>query len=78
MDHKGLAESILANVLSNHIRIIPIPEENWLQVREDYIQNKGANHTDSDSKEEQEEQEVEPHIEQAQQLFGEDVVEIQE
>src|SRR5699024_2918434 len=59
MDHKSLAESILANVLSNHVRIIPIPEENWLQVREDYIQNKGKSQSVDDEGQAEEEGEVE-------------------
>lgn len=73
--HKELAESILANVLANHVKIIPIPEEHWLATREQYIQSKGTADT---VEEEAEEEEAQPHIEKAQQLFGEDIVEIKE
>src|SRR5699024_7163282 len=73
--HKELAESILANVLANHVKIIPIPEEHWLATREQYIQSKG---TSNAVEEETEEEEAQPHVEKAQQLFGEDIVEIKE
>jgi len=73
--HKELAESILANVLANHVKIIPNPEEHWLATREQYIQSKG---TSNAVEEETEEEEAQPHVEKAQQLFGEDIVEIKE
>src|SRR5699024_9556557 len=73
--HKELAESILANVLANHVKIIPIPEEHWLATREQYIQSKG---TSNAVEEETEEEEAQPHVEKAQQLFGEDIVEIKD
>lgn len=72
--HKELAESILANVLANHMKIIPIPEDHWLATREQYIQSKGTSHT----AEEETEEEAQPHVEKAQQLFGEDIVEVKE
>ena len=72
--HKELAESILANILENHVKIIAIPEEDWLTTREQYIQSAGKQ---ADTKEKTEEA-VQPHVEKAHQLFGDEIVEVKE
>lgn len=71
MDHKEMVESILANTLSNHLPIIPVPEQNWLEIREQYLQNQEQTNP-------QEQQAEQPVVTEAQKLFGEDIVEIQD
>lgn len=72
LDHKEVVESILANTISHHLSIIPIPEEAWLDLRQEYINNK------EQSEPQEENRENEPIVEEAHKLFGEDIVEIQE
>lgn len=69
LDHREMVESILANTISNHLPIIPVPEQNWLEIREQYIQNQEQTNP-------QEKQEEQPVVTEAQKLFGEDIVEI--
>ena len=71
LDHREMVESILANTISNHLPIIPVPEQNWLEIREQYIQNQEQTNP-------QEKQEEQPVVTEAQKLFGEDIVEIQD
>src|SRR5690625_4219841 len=71
MDHKEIVESILANTLSNHLPIIPVPEQNWLEIREQYLQNQEQTNP-------QEQQAEQPVVTEAQKLFGEDIVEIED
>src|SRR5690625_173934 len=71
LDHKEMVESILANTISNHLPIIPVPEQNWLEIREQYIQNQEQTNP-------QDKQEEQPVVTEAQKLFGEDIVEIQD
>jgi len=71
LDHREMVESILANTISNHLPIIPVPEQNWLEIREQYIQNREQTNP-------QEKQEEQPVVTEAQKLFGEDIVEIQD
>src|SRR5699024_12869491 len=69
LDHEETVESILANTLGNHLSIIPVPEEAWQTIRSDYLSNQ-----DQDEPEEQKEDE--PIITEAQELFGDDMVEV--
>ena len=71
LDHKETVESILANTLGNHLSIIPVPEEAWQTIRSDYLSNQ-----EKDEPEEQKEEE--PIVTEAQELFGDDIVEVQE
>lgn len=71
LDHKETVESILANTLGNHLSIIPVPEDAWLKIRSDYLSNQEKEEPD-------EVKEEEPVVTEAQKMFGEDFVEIQE
>ena len=71
LDHKETVESILANTLGSHLSIIPVPEEAWQTIRSDYLSNQ-----EKDEPEEQKEEE--PIVTEAQQLFGDDIVEVQD
>ena len=72
LDHKEMAESVLANIISNHLRIIPIPQNDWTELREQYI------HNQEKSQPEEENEKAALHVEKAQQLFGEEIVEVRE
>lgn len=71
LDHKEVVESILANVVQQHMTIIPIPEEDWYTVRSEYIQKQEETSPSA-------EKQADPIVEEAHKLFGEDIVEIQD
>lgn len=73
MEHKEVVESVLANSLAHH-SIIPIPENDWQQLREQYI----AEHNEGKKQAEQEEEVTAPVVDEAKKLFGDDIVEIRE
>jgi len=71
LEHKEMIESTLANAISHHLTIIPIPEEDWKKVRSEYIQKQ--------EKTEQNHQTAEdPIIEKARELVGDDILEIRD
>lgn len=72
MEHKETVESVLTNSLA-HYTIIPIPEEDWQPLREQYIAEQGKNRRQSAG-----EKEANPVVEKAKELFGEDIVEVRE
>lgn len=69
LEHKEVIESVLANSLAHHT-IIPIPEEDWQQLREQYIKERGQP--------KEEEKVTDIVVDEAIKLFGDDVVEIRE
>ncbi|MFS0749685.1 DNA polymerase III subunit gamma/tau [Oceanobacillus sp. 1P07AA] len=69
LDHREMAESLLGG-MDKQRTIIPIPEQAWNEVRNDYIQNQDK------SKEESEEQQSDPVVDEARKLFGDDLLEI--
>ncbi|BAC11985.1 DNA polymerase III gamma and tau subunits [Oceanobacillus iheyensis HTE831] len=69
LDHREMAESLLGG-LDKHRTIIPIPEQAWNEVRNDYIQNQDK------PKENSEEQQSDPVVDEARKLFGDDLLEI--
>src|SRR5690606_26147758 len=69
LDHRTTVESILSAALGKQVRVIPIPNENWQELRTSYIQEQ-----DKETKETANE----PIVEEAKKLFGEDLVEIHE
>lgn len=70
LDHKETVESTLANTLANHLTIIPIPEDAWMGIRQDYLNNQER----QDPEEPEEEESI---VTEAQKMFGEDIVEIE-
>src|SRR5690625_856008 len=72
LDHKEMVESVLANTLGNHLVIVPVPEAAWLDIRQDYLNN------NQEEKEPTETEEDDPVVTEAQKMFGEDVVEVQD
>lgn len=66
LDNQPLAESILANVLQQELTIIPIPVDEWKTLRNEYV--KKQDHKQEDQ--------GDPVVEKAKQLFGDDVVQV--
>ncbi|WP_404456938.1 DNA polymerase III subunit gamma/tau [Oceanobacillus kapialis] len=69
LDNRETVESVLASVLSKQLTIIPIPEMNWQEIRADYL-SKQEKSNDS------EEPQVDPLVEEARKLVGDDLIEI--
>ncbi|MCG3420668.1 DNA polymerase III subunit gamma/tau [Oceanobacillus jordanicus] len=69
LDNRETVESVLASVLNKQLTIIPIPELNWSEIRTDYINNQEKSN-------ESEEQQVDPLVEEARKLVGDDLIEI--
>jgi|SRR5690625_1947067 len=70
LDHKMTVESVLTQVIGTPYTIIPIPEEEWQQVRAEYIKNQAANNgTEKQHKED-------PIIEEARKLVGDELINI--
>ncbi|PAV28528.1 DNA polymerase III subunit gamma/tau [Virgibacillus profundi] len=69
LDNREVVESVLASVMGKNLTIIPIPENNWTELRADYIKNQEKT-TDH------EEQEPDPFVEEARKLVGDDLLEI--
>lgn len=72
LDHKQTVESILANAMAHHLQILPIPEQDWYTLRQEYVNNQEAQQPKEETASEN------PLIEEARKLFGDDVVEVQE
>jgi len=74
LEHRQVIESVLANSLA-HYTIIPIPEQDWKTLREQYVQaqQKGKK---KDVKETTKSKD--PLVDEAKRLFGEEIVEVKE
>lgn len=70
LDNKEIAESVLASAMGKNMTIIPIPEENWKELRAEYIQKQ--------EKPQGTEKQEDPLVEEAKKLVGEDLIEIHE
>ena len=67
-----MIESVLANAAGSQLPIIPIPEQDWYDLRNDYLEQKKSQEPDDQKAHEEE------HVEEAKKLFGEEIVEIHE
>jgi DNA polymerase-3 subunit gamma/tau len=77
LDHRELIEAILLEATGHQMSFIPIPEEAWLKLREDFIKEQKLKAKDSGEKEEAE-VETDPVVEEARKLVGDDLLEIHE
>lgn len=68
LDHREMVESILGN-LDKARTIIPIPEAEWNNLRNEYIQNQEKPKEQKDTGED-------PIVDEARKLFGEDILEV--
>ncbi|WP_114353950.1 DNA polymerase III subunit gamma/tau [Saliterribacillus persicus] len=75
LEHQQTIELLLAEMLNKEIRFIPIPEENWLKLREEYIKKQRQEDPDGEADEEEEE---DPLVSEARKLVGEELLEIQD
>ena len=61
---------------SKTVKVVGVPNSQWLQVRQQYIQSKKANPTETKNEPEQENKEEADIVKKAQELFGEDTVHV--
>lgn len=73
LEHKDTIESLLAERIGHQVTVIPIPEANWTELREDFLKNQKQQDSDEDKK-----QEEDPIIAEARKLVGDDLLEIKE
>ncbi|MEI3597873.1 MULTISPECIES: DNA polymerase III subunit gamma/tau [unclassified Oceanobacillus] len=73
LDNRELVESVLASVVGKQLQIIPIPEANWLEVRQAFLDSH-----EKDKPEENEAEQSDPLVEEARKLVGDDLLEIEE
>lgn len=71
LDHKQTIESVLANTISHHLTIVPLPEADWYSIRTEYLNRK-----ESSSKNKH--QKSDPVVDEAVKLFGDDLVEVRD
>ena len=71
LEHKETAESILQSILSHPVTIIPIPQEEWVTLRNEYVQGRAETEKPA-------EPEADPVVDEAKKLFGEDGIEVHE
>ncbi|SET74545.1 DNA polymerase-3 subunit gamma/tau [Oceanobacillus limi] len=71
LDNRELVESILASTIQKQLTIIPIPVQDWQELRNEYVKKQ----EESTPKEEVAE---DPLVEEARKLVGDDLIEIHE
>ncbi|WP_106495638.1 DNA polymerase III subunit gamma/tau [Lentibacillus sp. Marseille-P4043] len=70
LDHRETSESVLESVLGKQLTIIPIPDNNWQELRNEYVQKQEP------ATDQQAEEKSDPLVEEARKLFGDDLLEI--
>ncbi|WP_079710032.1 DNA polymerase III subunit gamma/tau [Paraliobacillus ryukyuensis] len=78
LDHQQTIESLLSSIVGKQVTIIPIPEANWLEVRQEYVQKQRQQQSEDSDEQEQVEEEKDPLVEEARKLVGDDLLEIYE
>jgi DNA polymerase III subunit gamma/tau len=73
LEHKDTIESLLADRIGHQVAIIPIPEENWTELREDFLKNQKQQDPAEAAN-----QEEDPIIAEARKLVGDDLLEIKD
>ncbi|WP_053217678.1 DNA polymerase III subunit gamma/tau [Virgibacillus senegalensis] len=73
LDHKQAIESLLAEVIGKSLTLIPIPEANWQELREEYVSKQKRQETEEQGESPQEE---DPLVAEARKLAGDDLLEI--
>ncbi|WP_138419224.1 DNA polymerase III subunit gamma/tau [Aquibacillus sediminis] len=74
LDHQQTIESLLASIFGKQLQILPIPEVNWQELREEYVKKQRQQENDSG----EEAQEADPLVEEARKLVGDDLIEVHE
>lgn len=80
LDNRETIESVLAGVMDKQLTIIPIPENNWTELRTEYInkQEKATGEQTDGTEETNESAPSDPLVEEARKLVGDDLLEIHE
>ncbi|PAD19898.1 DNA polymerase III subunit gamma/tau [Terribacillus saccharophilus] len=73
LEHKDTIESLLAERIGHQVTVIPVPEANWTELREDFLKNQKQQDSSEDEK-----QEEDPIIAEARKLVGDDLLEIKD
>ena len=71
LDHRQTIESVLANTVSRHLSIVPLPEEDWYSIRTEYLSRQ-------DSLGQSKKENSDPIVDEAVKLFGDDLVEVRD
>ena len=75
LDHQEMIEALLLEILGKETSFIPIPEKDWLELREEYISQQHQE-SDDESDEAKINQVEDPVIAEARKLVGDDLLEI--
>ncbi|MFS0673829.1 DNA polymerase III subunit gamma/tau [Ornithinibacillus sp. 179-J 7C1 HS] len=67
LDNRELVESVLTSVLNKQLTIIPIPNNDWQELRTEFIKNQEPTNDQPNT---------EPIIDEARKLFGDDLIEV--
>ncbi|ARI75485.1 DNA polymerase III subunit gamma/tau [Halobacillus mangrovi] len=81
MEHQSTIEPLLTEFIGKPLTIIPIPEPNWQEVREEYVRKQKSSPDDSDeetSDDTSSEGNDDPLVSEARKLVGDDLIEIQD
>jgi len=71
LDNRETVESVLAGVIDKQLTIIPIPEQDWTELRTEYINKQDKPKNDDNPAED-------PLVDEARKLFGDELLEIHE
>lgn len=71
-EHQSIIESILQQLMGREMKFIPIPESDWLEIRQEYVQKQRQQGDEKTGTKE------DPIIEEARKLVGDDLLEIHE
>lgn len=74
LDHQQLIESLLLELLGKVISFIPIPEQSWLELRQEYVEKQRQQVQEQDDSSEPVEED--PVVAEARKLVGDDLLEI--
>ncbi|WJE15856.1 DNA polymerase III subunit gamma/tau [Halobacillus sp. ACCC02827] len=84
LEHQSTIEPLLTEFVGKPLTIIPIPEANWQEIREEYVRKQKHNPDDGEGGPDGEEgspsagNEEEPLVTEARKHFGDDLIEIQD
>ncbi len=76
LENQQIIQQLLADYLGKEVQIIPIPEADWQELREEYVQKQRQQ--DQPQDDEEAEPQEDPLIAEARKLVGEDLLEIQD
>lgn len=69
-------ETIVCEIVDKTVKVVGVPNSQWLEVRQQYIQSKKANQSGSEAGKEEEKPEETDIVKKAQELFGKDTVHV--